>query len=167
MNLIKIICIIFEKIRVIIFTFLLKIKYINSLNIKKKISFRKNFNIRISKHGYLEIGQGCFFNNDCSINVMGKIIIGDNCIFGENVKLYDHNHIFNKTNELIKNQGMKIGKIEIGNNCWIGSNVTILKDVIIGNNVVIGANCLINENIPSNSIVKSKDNIIIERINYK
>ena len=90
---------------------------------------------------------------------MGSITIGKNTLFGEGVKLYDHNHKyhFNELKELkISRDEYKIGDITIGANCWIGSNVTILNNVEIGDNVIIGANNLIYKSIPSNTIVKAK-----------
>ena len=39
------------------------------------------------------IGNHVFFNNDCSINCKDEIIIGNNCILGENVRIYDQNSI--------------------------------------------------------------------------
>jgi len=141
--------------------FILKILYGNKIKMGKSLNFRKRFNVLIDKSGKLIIGDYCFFNNDCSINCLGNIKIGDSCLFGENIKMYDHNHIFNDINKSIKEQGYKIGSIVIGKNCWIGSNVTILSNVIIGDNVVIGANCLIYKSIPSNSIIRSQNNFIL------
>lgn len=141
--------------------FILKILYGNKIKMGKSLNFRKRFNVLIDKSGKLIIGDYCFFNNDCSINCLGNIKIGDNCLFGENIKMYDHNHIFNDINKNIKDQGYKIGSIIIGKNCWIASNVTILSNVIIGDNVVIGANCLIYKSIPSNSIIRSQNNFIL------
>lgn len=83
-------------------------------------------------------------------------------MFGENVKLYDHNHRFTDKQINFKDQGFKVGSIKIGDNCWIGSNVTILCNVSIGDNVVIGANCLIYKSIPSNTVVKNKNDLLIE-----
>jgi len=141
--------------------FILKILYGNKIKMGKSLNFRKRFDVLIDKSGKLIIGDYCFFNNDCSINCLGNIRIGDNCLFGENIKMYDHNHIFNDINKNIKDQGYKIELIKIGKNCWIGSNVTILSNVIIGDNVVIGANCLIYKSIPSNSIIRSQNNFIL------
>jgi len=79
--------------------------------------------------------------------------VGNNTIFGEGVRLYDHNHEFYDKGKLIINQGMKYGSIVIGDNCWIGSNTVILPNVTIGNNVVIGANNLIYKSIPSDTVI--------------
>lgn len=138
-------------------------KLLNSKNISlgKGVHVRSRFFSNING-GKLTIGNNVFFNNDCSINCQGQIIIGDNCIFGENVKIYDHNHIFSDLNKPISGQGMKVGRIKIGKNCWIGSNVVILTNVEIGNNVVIGANCLIHKSVPSDSLVKCNSELIVE-----
>ena len=117
---------------------------------------------RSEQNGKLLIGDQVFFNIGCSLNCLGSIKIGSHCQFGENVKLYDHNHAHAIKDELISAQGYVIGAIEIGNNCWIGSNVVILKDVIIGNNVVIGAGCIIYKSIQSNSVVMNQQNLIVE-----
>lgn len=134
-----------------------------NLYIQKDLMFRNGFFIKILG-GRVRIGNGCFFNNYCSINSLGKIEIGENCIFGENVKIYDHNHKFSKES-LIKNSGYSIGEIIIKNNVWVGSNVVILKDVTIGNNVVIGAGCIVRENIPDNSVVISTSKLLVDKMN--
>lgn len=143
----------------------LKLIYRKKIKFGKRVSFRRRFNLAIDKKGTVNIGNGVFFNNDCSINVINKITIGDNTIFGESVKIYDHNHVFKNKDRLIKEQGFKTDEIKIGSNCWICSNVVILKGVTIGDNCVIGAGCIIDENIEANSIVKRERANIIERIN--
>lgn len=153
---------IFKKIRIIIKKIIFKFLYGSRIKMDKNVSFLKGFNVVFEGNGELKIGKECFFNNFCSINCLGYIEIGDYCLFGENVKLYDHNHCFIDSRKNIKDQGFSIGSIKIGNNCWIGSNVTILNNVTIGDNVIIGANCLIYKSIPSNKIVKSKGQLIFE-----
>lgn len=60
-------------------------------------TFRRFFNVYLEKGAVIKIGKACFFNHGCSINALEKIEIGDECIFGENVKIYDHNHRFADT----------------------------------------------------------------------
>ena len=76
--------------------------------------------------------------------------------FGENVKIYDHSHIFTNKEELIKNSGYLIEEIEIGSNTWICSNVVILKGAKVGKNCVIGVNEVVKENIENNMIYSNK-----------
>ena len=120
-----------------------------------KVRTRGGLKINVDKKAHCAI-EGAFFNYGCSISCLHSIKIGKNCIFGENVKIYDHNHIFKKANIPFSKQGFKTKEIVIGNNVWIGSNCVILKGVCIGDNVVVGANCVISENIPPNTLVKRK-----------
>jgi acetyltransferase-like isoleucine patch superfamily enzyme len=86
---------------------------------------------------------------------MDEIKIGDNTWLGEGVRIYDHNHQYKDTLTPFTEQGMKTGKISVGDNCWIGSNTVVLQNVTIGDNCVIGANNLIYKSVPANTIVKA------------
>jgi acetyltransferase-like isoleucine patch superfamily enzyme len=117
------------------------------------VKIRDNCFFRSEQNGRLIIGNDVFFNNGCSLNCLGVISIGNNCQFGEGVKLYDHNHAYADNTVLVKEQGYIVGKISVGNNCWVGSGVIILKDVVIGDNVVIGAGCIIHKSIPAGTVL--------------
>lgn len=125
-----------------------------NIKIGKNLSARRDFEIRASS-GSILIGGGCFFNNNCTLVSLKGIKIGENCIFGENVLIYDHDHRFRERRGLIKDQGFVIKEVVLGNNIWIGSNVTILKGVNIGDNSVIGANCVIYKDVPENTLVRA------------
>lgn len=151
-----------KKIKSIITIMNIKIKYGKKLILGNRIGILKGFNVVIGKRAKLIIEDDVFFNNYCSINCLNFISIGEGCIFGEGVKIYDHNHRYEDKKIRIKDQGFKLGTVEIGKNCWIGSNVTILNNVKIGDNVIIGANCLVYKSIPNNTIVKKKQELIYD-----
>ena len=135
------------------------------VTIGRNAAFRGNCSLLVHSGATLTISDNVFFNNFCSVNCLGSIAIGENTIFGEGVRMYDHNHknqIGSSGALEIETQEFSIGSISVGKNCWIGSNVTILNNVEIGDNVLIGANCLIYKSIPSNSIVKHKEELFIE-----
>lgn len=128
----------------------IKIMFGKKILYGKNLHFRRMFLVYIEDKGKLTIGKNVFFNNFCSISCMNSICIGDDCLFGEGVKIYDHDHIFGE--KVLKNK-FKKGEVKIGNGCWICSNVIILRDSYIGNNCVIGAGVVIKGVIPDNSIV--------------
>jgi acetyltransferase-like isoleucine patch superfamily enzyme len=130
----------------------------------KGLNFRRNFLINVSKNGKVIIGNNVFFNNDISLNSHELISIGNDCVFGENVKIYDHNHKFADANTGIGKQGYTCRPVHIGNNCWIGSGVIILAGSTIGDHIVIGAGCVINGNIESNTIVRLKQEKCYDKI---
>lgn len=139
--------------------FFLKLIYRSKFKISKNVTWRRRFNIWIGKQGQILIGKNCFFNHDCSLCSIEKIEIGDGCIFGENVKIYDHNHKFADLDIPIKMQGYSSAEVKIGKHCWIGSNVVILKGVSIGDNCVVGAGTIIRSDIDSNMIVYAEKDI--------
>ena len=132
-----------------------KLVYGKMFTAGKNFSFRKRFTININDGGKLIIGHHVFFNNDCSINCKGNVTIGNLCIFGENVKIYDHNHKFSDYGKPIIEQGYTVRSVHIGDNCWIGSNVVILPGTNICANSIIGAGCVISGDIPEGAIVTS------------
>lgn len=95
--------------------------------------------------------------------MINSITIGTGTIFGENVKIYDHNHCYKDIEIPIKNQGYSSKPINIGKHCWIGSNVVILKGVTIGDNSVIGVGCIIYKDVPSGSILLNRQSLIIRK----
>lgn len=138
--------------------------YHGKVTFDKGVHWRRNFTIMLSPNAKLTIGRFCFFNNDCSINANNRIQIGEGTLFGENVKIYDHNHRFKDKMVPIKEQGYSNGEVIIGKHTWIGSNVVLLKGTNIGDNCVIGAGCVINSAIPDGTIIRTENNLIIERI---
>lgn len=147
----------------------LKIGNYNTINIDKdatkvvlgKLEIRNYCNILVNKKATLIINDNFFMNNYCSINCLDKIEIGENTLFGESVKLYDHNHKYSSSpNFKIEAREFNTAPIKIGKNCWLGSNVTVLKGVTIGDNCIIGAGCTVYKDIPANSMIINKQEIL-------
>ncbi len=143
-----------------------KLKYRKKIKIGKGIRFRRRLKIIIEKDGFLEIGENNFFNHDCTITCLKNISIGNNNLFGENVKIYDHNHVFNG-NERDLREKFKTNSILIGNSNWIGTNVVILKNSSIGDRNVIGAGVVLDEKVDSYNVVKTTNGISISKIEIR
>lgn len=132
-----------------------KASYGNRFQTGDGFAFRRRFSANITENGKLKIGNNVFFNDDCSLNCKFEINIGNDCIFGENVKIYDHNHTFTNYLMPICKQGYNLKSVQIGDNCWIGSNVVVLPGTKIGSNSIIGAGSVISGEIPEGVIVTS------------
>lgn len=128
--------------------------------VEKHLTFRKGFTLIIEGDGYVKIGKNCFFNNYCSLVSRCSIVVGSETIFGENVKVYDHNHCFDDQYVPIKHQDYKLSPIVIGNHCWIASNVVILRGVTIGDHCVIGAGCVVHRNVPHGTVLLNKQDFV-------
>lgn len=126
------------------------------LNIGTRTQNRGNLYIVAGQGAELSIGAHCYFNTNCSIACMGGVTIGDNCKFGNNVVIVDHDH--NQSDILDGKFPAK--KINIGSNVWVGANVTILKGVTIGDGAIIGAGAVVTKNIaPGEKYIEKRGNI--------
>ena len=74
-------------------------------------------------------------------------------IFGPRVNVFSENHIFDRLDTPIKNQGVKKENTIIGNNVWIGANASIMAGVKVGNGCVIAAGSVVTKDIPDFSVV--------------
>lgn len=108
----------------------------------------------VADGGKIEIGDHCFFNTGCCVSATESVKIGNNCKFGNNLVIVDHDHNF-------KGEGNKefiSSPVEIGDDCWIGANVTILRGTTIGKKTVIGAGSVVKGRVPEGSrIIQKRD----------
>lgn len=111
----------------------------------------KHTTLAVLRSGSLMIGKGVGIGSGNQFVCHGEIKIGDNTIFGPNVLVYDHNHLYDVKYGVNKVK-YEIGEVSIGCNCWIGANVVILMNVHIGDNCVVGAGSIVTKDIPNNSI---------------
>ena len=111
------------------------------------------------------IGDGTGLNYYCLINAHENVTIGENTILGQNVKIYDHDHIYKSLDE-IKTSGFVTKPVIIGDNVWIGSDCIILSGSDIGSNSVIAAGTIIKGVIPENSMVFNRRELVTRKIEY-
>ena len=128
----------------------------------QNLQIEADCDFQVHRNGQLSIGDKTYFNRFCMISAQHSIKIGSNCMFGPGVRIFDNNHRYSRYQGV--SSELNVGKIEIGNNCRIASNFIILKNTIIGDNCVIGAGCVVSGIIKSGSLVKQKNNLIIEDI---
>ena len=98
----------------------------------------------------IEVGKNFYANYNCTILDVGKVTIGDNCMFAPNVAIYTAGHPIHPDS---RNSMYEYGiPVSIGDNCWLGGNTIVCPGVKIGNNVVIGAGSVVTKDIPSYSL---------------
>lgn len=115
-----------------------------------------------STYGYLEarhrgseikIGANTKINNGfVAIADRTSITIGENCLIGARVEIYDSD--FHSLNHRERNTGAThtCARVEIESDVFIGSNVTILKGVTVGQGSVIGNGAVVVKDVPPKSI---------------
>ena len=100
--------------------------------------------------GKLIIGEDVFFNHNCSLTCAESIVIGNHCMFANNLVIIDHDHVIGDngvTGELTAS------RIIIEDYVWCGANVTITKGVYIGAGAVIAAGAVVTKDVPQKAVV--------------
>lgn len=132
------------------------------------VTISRGVMIRPSSYYGGDLGRGLVMGDNSSIGpygyvgCSGKIVIGNNVMFGPKCSLFAENHNFKDTDATIKSQGVNQKGIVIEDDCWIGSNVIILDGVTIGKGSVIGAGALISKDVPAGSVVVDKRNRFVK-----
>lgn len=162
MNFGEIVLKILWRVRTFLQKIVLKILFQGSISIGKGVQFRSRTNIFLDGNGKVKLGDNVFFNNDVSVTARSRIEIGSNTIIGENVKIYDHDHVFSRANG-VRHKEFVDAPVKIGDGVWIGSNVIVLKGVEIGDNAVIASGSVVTKNVPAgNLFVQKKSASLVE-----
>lgn len=100
--------------------------------------------------GKITIGEDVFFNHNCSVTCAEDIIIGNHCMFANNLVVIDHDHEIGKAGVM----DTLISKpIIIEDRVWCGANVTITKGVHVGAGAVIAANAVVVKDVEAHTVV--------------
>lgn len=118
---------------------------------------REKLYLGVIGKGKLTLGNHCFFNINSSITCVESITIGDNCKFGNNLVIVDHDHNFKPSeNFTATNPEFISSPISIGNNVWVGADVVILRGALIGDKCVIAAGSIVRGIVPDGTIFVQK-----------
>ena len=137
----------------------------------KKVKIGRNFKLetdaklRVLNGGELTIGDNCFINCGSYITVMGETNIGNGCMIGPNVMIFDHDHDYKCSGGISSGKSV-LGSIKIGNNVWIGAGSIILRGACIGDNAVIAAGSVVKGDVPAKTLYyqerRNKTKMIVE-----
>ena len=115
------------------------------------------------KDAVIEIGDEVVFNNNIFICCAQRVKIGNNCLVGEGVTIFDFEA--HGTSPYNRHKLRNKKEVIIGNNVWIGSKVIILKGAKIGDNSIIAAGSVVlGKEYPSNVIIGGNPARIIKEI---
>jgi len=113
------------------------------LGITPDVNFSEPQNITIGER--VSIGSRCFLWAGPD---KGRIVIGDDVLFGPEVVITAANYRFNDGAPVTK-QLMEEGDVIVGADVWIGARAIILPGVTIGDGAIIGAGALVRNDIPA------------------
>lgn len=105
-------------------------------------------------------GDGTRINGKCVIKGAGKVIFGNYCAVGEELRIISSNHDISDINlqfALQKRIGLEINPISksviIGHNVWIGDSVIVLPGIKVGNGAILAAGSIVTKDVPPYGVV--------------
>jgi acetyltransferase-like isoleucine patch superfamily enzyme len=114
------------------------------------------FNLVIYMHraAVMEIGTTVGFNGivRLSMHEPGRIVIGDGCLFADQVEISisDMHSIIDAETKARINPAKDI---VMGNRVWVGNRSMIMKGVTLADGAIVGAMSVVTRNVPSNCVV--------------
>jgi len=107
--------------------------------------------LRAGERG-ITIHDGAGINTRAYIDGNGEVEIGRNALLSPGVQVISGNHVFDRTDIPIRDQGTAYGKVTIGEDCWLGTNAILLPGVTVGRGSVVGAGAVVTRDFPDFSI---------------
>jgi acetyltransferase-like isoleucine patch superfamily enzyme len=86
------------------------------------------------------------------LNGQGGLEIGNDCLIASHVVFIPENHVFDRRDVAIREQGGTRKGIRIGDDVWLATGAVVLDGVSIGRGAVIGAGSVVTKDIPDYAI---------------
>ena len=89
----------------------------------------------------------------CHVGASGGVILGDDVIAGPFVSFHSQEHVHDRTDIPIRNQGTTERGIRIGDDVWIGARATFLDGTEVGSSSIVAAGAVVKGSFPPGSII--------------
>ena len=99
----------------------------------------------------LTIGEFCWMNDGCFLDLGAPITIGNRVAFGHQVFLMTNSH---EIGGIERRAGdLTAAPIIIEDGAWLGARCTILPGVVIHEGAIVAAGSLVTKDVPANTVV--------------
>lgn len=107
-----------------------------------------------------EVASGTYIGPQCNI---GSCKIGKDCLIGSGVHILSgkQQHAIDDLDTPIRDQGGRLTKISIGDDCWVGNGAIIMADV--GNKCVVAAGAVVVNPVADRMIVAGNPAVVIKQ----
>ena len=96
--------------------------------------------LQVNEGARLSIGPRAFFNENVRVIAQERVEIGSGTLFGPNVCVYDHDHIFDTDGV---HAGLRSAPTSIGERCWIGANALVTRGVSVAGRICVGGGSVV------------------------
>ena len=101
-----------------------------------------------SRNASLVLGERVFINVGATVVATHSITIGDDCLIGDLVAIFDTDH-----HPMEPSRPTRFAPVRLGTNVWVGRSATILPGVTIGDHAVVAAGSIVTSDVPARTLV--------------
>ncbi len=110
----------------------------------------------------IELGENVYFNFNCVVLDVAKVLIGSNVMFGPNVQIYTAGHPLEAG---LRREGREFGKpVRIGNDVWIGGSAVLCPGITVGERSIIAAGAVVTKDVPHDVVVGGNPARVLKEI---
>lgn len=113
--------------------------------------------------GRLQIGQGCWLNTGCYLELEDTITIGDRAALGQQVMILTVTHDIGSAEQRAAPTLVR-RPVTIGAGAWLGARSTILPGITVGAGAVVAASTVVNRDVPPNTLVAGVPGRVIRQL---
>lgn len=103
--------------------------------------------------GNLRLGPKVVMGRDNVVNTYLDVELGQGVLMGDWIYICDFDHLYDRLDVPIKDQGLVKTPVRIGADVWIGEKASVLRGADVGSGSVIASQALVKGEIPPFSIV--------------
>lgn len=101
----------------------------------------------------LSCGKRVSLGRGTQLICRGGLRIGSHVMMGPGVRIITNGHVMDRTDQLMRDQGLYEKPVQIGDDVWIGANVVVLPGVRIGTGSVIAAGSIVTKDVPEYALM--------------
>lgn len=103
--------------------------------------------------GQLQCGKRVSLGRGTQLICRGGLTIGSHVMIAPGVRIITNGHVMDRTDQLMRDQGLYEKPVVIGDDVWIGANVVVLPGVRIGTGSVIAAGSIVTKDVPEYALM--------------
>lgn len=114
-----------------------------------------------------EVGCNVSIHDNCYIDAIGGLVIGDNVSIAHQSSILTFNHTWSDLKAPIKYNPIEQAPVIIGDDVWIGCGVRVMPGVTIGTRAIVAAGAVVTSDVPSGVIVGGVPAKVLREIPYE
>jgi acetyltransferase-like isoleucine patch superfamily enzyme len=119
---------------------------------------------RLRAHeGTLRIGSKSVIGIRNTINCWLDVSIGDACLFGDDVYVCDFDHVTERLDVPVKDQGIVKSPVHIGDDVWLGTKAVVTRGTWVGDHCVVAAAAVARGTYEDCSVVAGVPGRVVRR----